>query len=103
MTQLPDRFAADQGARRTASSAAAANPYGMADDDPLFAALRAWRTARAREEAVPPYVVFHDQTLAAIAEIKPPSAAALRRIPGIGPAKVDAYADDILEIVRRLR
>jgi DNA helicase-2/ATP-dependent DNA helicase PcrA len=103
VTQLPDRFAADQGARRSASSAAAANPYGMADDDPLFAALRAWRTARATEDAVPPYVVAHDKTLAAIAEIKPPSAAALRRIPGIGPAKVDAYADDILEIVRRLR
>jgi DNA helicase-2/ATP-dependent DNA helicase PcrA len=103
VTQLPDRFAADQGARRSASSAAAANPYGMADDDPLFAALRAWRTARAAEDAVPPYVVAHDKTLAAIAEIKPPSAAALRRIPGIGPAKVDAYADDILEIVRRLR
>lgn len=103
VTQLPDRFAADQGARRTASTAAAANPYGMADDDPLFAALRAWRTARAQEDAVPPYVVAHDKTLAAIAELKPPSAAALRRIPGIGPAKVEAYAADILEIVRRLR
>ncbi len=103
VTQLPDRFAADQGARRTASKAAAANPYGVADDDPLFAALRVWRTARAREEAVPPYVVFHDQTLAAIAEIKPPSAAALRRVKGIGPAKIEAYGDDILELVRRLR
>ncbi len=103
VTQLPDRFAADQGARRTASTAAAANPYGVADDNPLFAALRAWRTERAREEAVPPFVVAHDQVLAAIAELKPPSAAALRRIKGIGPAKVDAYADDILEIVRRLR
>ncbi len=103
VVQLPDRFAADQGARRTASKAAAANPYGVADDDPLFAALRVWRTARAREEAVPPYVVFHDQTLAAIAEIKPPSAAALRRVKGIGPAKIEAYGDDILELVRRLR
>ena len=52
---------------------------------------------------MPPFVVAHDQVLAAIAELKPPSAAALRRIKGIGPAKVDAYADDILEIVRRLR
>jgi len=103
VTQLPDRFAADQGARRTASKAAAANPYGVADDDPLFAALRRWRTARAQADAVPPYIVFHDQTLAAIADVKPPSAAALRRVKGIGPAKVEAYGDEILELVRRLR
>jgi DNA helicase-2/ATP-dependent DNA helicase PcrA len=103
VVQLPDRFAQDQGARRTASKAAAANPYGVADDDPLFAALRGWRTERARADAVPPYVVAHDQTLAAIADIKPPSAAALRRVKGIGPAKVEAYGDEILELVRRLR
>ncbi len=103
VTQLPDRFAQDQGARRTASKAAAANPYGIADDDPLFMALRGWRTDRARADAVPPYVVAHDQTLAAIADIKPPSAAALRRVKGIGPAKVEAYGDEILELVRRLR
>jgi DNA helicase-2/ATP-dependent DNA helicase PcrA len=103
ITQLPDRFEADLAARRTASKAAAANPYGVADDDPLFAALRVWRTARARADAVPPYLVAHDQTLAAIAQLKPPSAAALRRVKGIGPAKLDAYGDEILELVRRLR
>ena len=65
-----------------------------------MAALRAWRTARAREDAVPPYIVLHDQTLAAIAEIKPVSAAGLRRVKGIGPGKVDSYGDEILEIVR---
>ena len=42
-----------------------------ADEDPLMAALRAWRTGRAREDAVPPYVVAHDATLAAIAEARP--------------------------------
>jgi ATP-dependent DNA helicase UvrD/PcrA len=103
VTQLPDRFAADQGARRAASAATAASGYGIADDDPLYAALRAWRTVRAREEGVPAYVVFHDQTLAAIAEMKPPSAAALRRVKGVGPAKIDAYGREILDLVSRLR
>ncbi len=70
-----------------------------ADEDPLMAALRAWRTGRARDDAVPPYVVAHDTTLAAIAEARPRSSAALRRVKGIGPAKVDAYGDDILAIV----
>jgi superfamily II DNA helicase RecQ len=64
-----------------------------------MAALRAWRTGRARDDAVPPYVVAHDSTLAAIADARPTSAAALRRVKGIGPAKVDAYGDDILAIV----
>ena len=68
-----------------------------------LAALRAWRTARAREDAVPPYVVFHDQTLAAIADVKPPSAAALRRVKGVGPAKIEAYGDEVLALVAKLR
>ena len=54
ITQLPDRFAADQTTRKVASAAAAASEFGIADDDPLFSALRAWRTDRAREEGVPP-------------------------------------------------
>jgi DNA helicase-2/ATP-dependent DNA helicase PcrA len=103
ITQLPDRFAADQGARRAASAAMAASGYGVAQDDPLFAALRDWRTVRAREDGVPAYIVFHDQTLAAIAEMKPPSAAALRRVKGVGPAKIEAYGDEVLELVSRLR
>jgi DNA helicase-2/ATP-dependent DNA helicase PcrA len=89
VTQLPDRF--------TASSRTAA------EDSPLLAGLRAWRTERARDDAVPPYVVAHDETLARIAETRPTSLAGLRRIKGIGPAKVDAYGADILELVRRLR
>jgi DNA helicase-2/ATP-dependent DNA helicase PcrA len=103
ITQLPDRFEAGQQSRRSARSAADASPYGVATDDPLFAALRAWRTARARADAVPPYVVAHDQTLAAICELKPMSAAALRRVKGIGPAKVDAYGEEILEVLRTAR
>ena len=69
------------------------------EDDPVFAALRAWRTARARAEAMPPYVIAHDATLAAIAAAHPRSMAALRRVKGMGPAKLDAYGEEILEIV----
>ena len=103
VVQHPDRFASDQVARRSASQAAAANPYGVADDDPLFAALRAWRAERARRDGVPAYVVAHDQTLAAVVDTKPPTAAALRRVKGFGPAKVAAYGAEILELVRTLR
>jgi DNA helicase-2/ATP-dependent DNA helicase PcrA len=69
------------------------------DGDPLMTALRAWRTARAREDAVPAYVVFHDQTLAAIADLRPASLAALRRVRGMGPTKLDRYGDEILAVI----
>jgi DNA helicase-2/ATP-dependent DNA helicase PcrA len=71
-------------------------------DDPVFAALREWRTGIARDEAMPPYVIAHDATLAAIAEAKPRSLAALRRVKGMGPAKLEKYGDEILSVVERV-
>ena len=67
--------------------------------DPLFDALRAWRTERAREEKMPAYVVAYDETLASIAAARPASLAALERVKGIGPAKLDKYGTDILAII----
>ncbi len=76
-------------------------PRAGSEEDPLFAALREWRTGRAREEAMPPYVIAHDATLAAIAEAQPRTLAALRRVKGMGPAKLEKYGDEILEVVGR--
>jgi DNA helicase-2/ATP-dependent DNA helicase PcrA len=70
-----------------------------ASGDPLFERLRRWRRDRAATDGVPPYVVFHDKTLAAIAEAHPTSPSALQEIAGIGPAKVERYADEVLEVV----
>jgi DNA helicase-2/ATP-dependent DNA helicase PcrA len=68
-------------------------------DEELFERLRSWRVERAAEEKVPAYVVFTDLTLQAIAEVKPADAVALRRISGIGEAKMTKYADDVLALV----
>ncbi len=68
-------------------------------DEPLMADLRAWRSARAREAGVPAYVIAHDALLAAIVEQRPETPAALRRIRGMGPAKLDQYGEEILAIV----
>lgn len=65
-----------------------------------FEALRAWRKARAAEQGVPPYVIFHDRTLAEIAASAPRSHQALAAISGIGQAKLDRYGDDVLAVVR---
>ena len=64
-----------------------------------MADLRAWRSARAREAGVPAYVIAHDALLAAIVEQRPETPAALRRIRGMGPAKLDQYGEEILAIV----
>ncbi len=68
-------------------------------DGPVFDALRAWRTGRARTDAMPPYVIAHDATLRAIADANPRSLAALNRVKGMGPQKVDKYGDEILAVL----
>ncbi len=68
-------------------------------DDALVEALRAWRLARSREDGVPAYVVAHDALLLAIAEQRPTSIAGLRRLKGMGPAKLEKYGDEILALV----
>ncbi len=67
--------------------------------DPVFAALRDWRSTTAREEGMPAYVIAHDATLAAIAEARPSTLAALRRVRGMGPQKLEKYGDGILEVL----
>ncbi len=66
----------------------------------MMAALRAWRLERARADAVPPYVIAHDSTLAAIAERRPTSLSELARVPGIGPAKLEKYGERFLALIR---
>ncbi|AEH08425.1 MULTISPECIES: ATP-dependent DNA helicase UvrD2 [Protofrankia] len=68
-------------------------------DQALFERLRAWRSARAREQSAPAFVVFTDATLMAIAEHRPTSVAELVGIPGIGQAKLDRYGEDVLALV----
>jgi ATP-dependent DNA helicase RecQ len=65
--------------------------------DPLFEALRAWRRTRAKEQGVPPYVIFHDSTLREVAAVKPSSLSALSRIEGIGDTKLDRHGESLLE------
>jgi ATP-dependent DNA helicase RecQ len=82
-------------ARRAAAKAASG---ALAPElEARFAALRAWRLATARAQGVPPYVVFHDATLIAIAEARPSSLVELAAVPGIGTAKLERYGAAILE------
>ncbi|MCP4388497.1 MAG: DNA helicase RecQ [Gammaproteobacteria bacterium] len=67
-------------------------------DTALFEALRLHRTKLAQEQGVPPYVILHDKTLAAICEHRPDSIDELALIPGIGERKLELYGDDLIRI-----
>jgi superfamily II DNA helicase RecQ len=71
----------------------------VAADGPLLDRLRRWRLERSKADGVPAYVVFHDATLAQIADRKPRSRLELLDVPGIGPAKLDRYGDEVLTVV----
>jgi ATP-dependent DNA helicase RecQ len=76
-------------------------PLAVAESDmTLFDALRDWRRQEAARQAVPPYVIFHDATLADIARDRPVSLPALGRIGGVGQGKLDRYGEVVLGLVR---
>ncbi len=66
----------------------------------LFDALRAERAAIAKSQGVPPYVVFHDTTLRAMALEKPQTLAELGTIAGIGESKLRRYGAEFLAVLR---
>jgi superfamily II DNA helicase RecQ len=65
-----------------------------------FAALRAWRSERARELGVPAYRVLTNRQLTALARARPADLAALERIEGIGPATCRQHGERILARLR---
>ena len=70
-------------------------------DSPLLVRLKTWRTETARQQSVPPYVVFHDATLAAIASAQPRSLEELSAIAGIGARKIERYGPALLDLLGR--
>ncbi len=89
----PSRFLAELGVE----AARQRPPRKTAEDlPPSFAVLRDWRLKRAKADGVPAYVVFHDSTLAEIAERAPRTRGELAGVSGVGPAKLERYADDVL-------
>ena len=70
-----------------------------AADHALFEKLRARRLELARAQQVPPYVIFHDRTLADMAARRPRSVAELAAVPGVGEAKLKRYGEAFLEVI----
>jgi DNA helicase-2/ATP-dependent DNA helicase PcrA len=69
-------------------------------DEALLQRLKDWRLRTAKDMKVPAYIVFTDNTLTAIAEMRPADEAALVAIPGIGARKLEQFGPDVLQLVR---
>ena len=69
-------------------------------DDPLFTRLREWRLQRAQDDGVAAFMVFDNKTLVAIADRAPDDRAGLAAVPGVGPKKLEQYAEEVLSIIR---
>lgn len=68
-------------------------------DAKLFEALKTWRRETAHANGVPPYVIFHDATIADMVRAKPNTLLALGRISGIGEAKLKKYGTEVLAVL----
>ena len=71
-----------------------------APEEALEAKLRAWRLETAKAAGKPPFIVFGDSTLRALARAKPERLSELETVAGIGPQKLDTYGASILAVCR---
>jgi ATP-dependent DNA helicase RecQ len=69
------------------------------EDEPLWEALRALRLDLAKEQDVPPYVIFHDATLREMLARRPTEVRELANVPGIGEKKRDAYGRAFVDLI----
>jgi ATP-dependent DNA helicase RecQ len=89
-------------AERKAVAAATLGGTGSADHA-LFEALRACRSALAKAQAVPAYVILPDRSLLDMARRKPANLEEMAGIHGVGDAKLKRFGGEFLDVVRRYR
>jgi ATP-dependent DNA helicase RecQ len=87
------------GASAGGSSSSGTRTSLSAADDALWHALRDCRTGLAKEQGVPPYVIFHDSTLLEMVHQRPLTPDAFARLPGVGSRKLDRYAAAFLDVI----
>ncbi|MFT7228808.1 MAG: ATP-dependent DNA helicase RecQ, partial [Methylophilaceae bacterium] len=86
-------------ASKAERSARLKEAFEGANDDPLWLELKAKRMELAKEQSVPPYVIFHDATLIQILQTKPKNLAAMGKVTGVGAAKLERYGDAFLTVI----
>ena len=67
----------------------------------LIQALIDWRREKYRQDNVPAYIILHQKTLLAIADLAPATREELLTVKGFGKSKCDKYGDEILDVIRQ--
>ena len=70
-------------------------------DPELFSILKDLRKKVAREHNLPPYVIFQDPSLDAMATTYPVNLEELQNIPGVGPGKAKRYGQEFVELIKK--
>ncbi|MDZ7864876.1 MAG: DNA helicase RecQ [Acidovorax sp.] len=97
--QLRESVSAAPAKRTRKGSAPPAAAANLGPDAQVrFINLKAWRAEVAKEHNLPAYVIFHDATLAAIAERNPATLEDLQGISGMGAKKLEAYGSEVLRV-----
>ena len=99
-SEKPKRSRSEYTADRSVDQARKQGVEIDAADEPLWQALREARTGIAKEQGVPPYVIFHDATLLDILRRKPSSEAEFALISGVGATKLTRYARAFIDVIR---
>ncbi len=86
--------------RRKRRGKAAAQQGGLGDSEPLFEKLRELRMEIAKEEKVPPYIVFSDKTLTHMCIVKPETKEEMLTVSGVGEYKFGKYGERFLDRIR---
>ncbi|MEY3743655.1 MAG: ATP-dependent helicase RecQ, partial [Pseudomonadota bacterium] len=73
--------------------------YVAVSEDPLWYLLKDKRTELARQQGVPPYLIFHDSTLLEILNRQPKTLNEMSLISGVGQAKLERYGDAFLQVL----
>ncbi len=73
-----------------------------ASSSPAFEALRKWRSQKAKEEGVPPYVIATNAELQSILDTPPKNPEELGQIKGFGKAKASKYGREILQLLGKV-
>ena len=63
--------------------------------------LKLWRREKAQKLNLPAYIIMHDKTLIEIVEISPVDIEDLKNVRGIGPAKIEKYGQEIIDIINK--
>ncbi|MDP9573184.1 UNVERIFIED_ORG: ATP-dependent DNA helicase RecQ [Agrobacterium larrymoorei] len=94
-----DRPTTGKASRSSSASSANAKSGLEGADLELFQALRAVRMDISKDLGVPPYVVFPDTTLVALATERPSDEDQMLDISGVGPSKLERFGDAFLEVI----